>query len=314
MKSLLMRMGLVVILALPGALALAQDDQPVLGAVNSIVPNVYIRGINDDVRQVFDRSNLETGEFLYTDETGVALVTWFYDGTESVVSPNTRLTVNEFSGTSEGPFVIDLDLEVGHIVSGLGSTAAASDGAWTLATPEFTVRLLSGQLEATVDDDGVSLVVVTEGEAEVTAGEGDPVTVGANEYFSSAGGAVTTLAGDGITPTLSGACTATANTNLVVRMFPSENSQRLDGVPEGQVMWVRAGTEGNLWLQIYFQTDPLQADLHNFGWVYGPATTLDESACAQIPRAVLIGRLYGGPGVDNADDLVETAPIEEEEE
>lgn len=315
MKTVLWRLVLILLIALPGAQALAQDDdqEPVQGAVEIIHIDLFVTEADGTERPVLDQTSLETGETLRTDEQGVALITWFYDGTESVLNPNSSLTVNEFTGTKDDPFVLELTLDQGHMVSGLGDYAAdIGGGDWVLNTPAYAIKLLRGQIEVSVAEDGASMLYVTEGRAEVMVGDADPITVDEGQYYD--GAMVGAISEDGITPALSGVCTAVANTNLVVRMFPSENSQRLDGVTEGQELWVRAGTEGALWLQIYFETDPFQEDLHNFGWVYGPATTLDEAACDAIPRAAIVGRLYGGPGVENAEELEETDPIEKEDE
>lgn len=312
MRTLSMRTGLicfvvVVMLAVMSAGALAQDDDaPVLGAVNVIEPNVFVTETDGEERPVFDLTSLESGEALRTDETGVALVTWFYDGTEVVLGANAQLTINSFSGESDTEFEIDLTLDAGHLAGGIGSVASASGGTWKLSTPAFMIQVISGQFEVMVNEDGTAWLVVTKGSVELAQADDDWVTVEANHYF--AGDGVQALSDDGVTPNVSmdGICTASASTNLVVRMFPSENSQRLDGVPEGQTLWVRAGTQGKLWLQVYFETDPVQDDLHNYGWVYGPATVMDEAACDGLPRVALVGRMYGGPGVDNADSLTPT--------
>jgi hypothetical protein len=78
---------------------------------------------------------------------------------------------------------------------------------------------------------------------------------------------------------------------------------------------VRASTEGNLWLQVYYETQPDDEEGHNYGWIYGPAVTLDDENCGVLLRAPLAGMLYGGMGVDEPlGEEGESEPLEEEGE
>jgi len=242
------------------------------------------------------------GDTLRTDENGTALITWFYDGTESVLGPNSSLTLNDFSGEAKGAYVVNLTLHSGHLISGLGGIASdlSTGGNWTLSTPAFNVKLLRGQFAATVADSGAATLAVTDGRVEVTIGSGQPFPVDANQYLLSTDGAVKMLSDDGVTPNLTGVCTATADSDINVRLAPNQDSRRLGGVKTDQVFWVESSTEGNLWLQVYFQTAPEDEESRNYGWVYGPAVTLDESACAGLTRAPLDARIFGGPGIENA--------------
>lgn len=319
MRMTIYRLSGVLALAavlLAGTPILAQDGEParsLSGAVNIIAPDIYMMetGAAEEIR-IIAPTGIEPGEILRTDEFGVALITWFFNGTETVLGAGSELVLNEFSGTSPADFVLDMELHRGHLVGGLGEMdELEASRTWVLHTPAYDVRVLRGQFEIDLDNNGEPLLVVTEGRVEVTVGDGDLVTVDENHYLRGAAGQPAALSDDGVTPNLSGVCTATADTNLNVRQAASEESRRLGGVAEGQVLWVRAATEGNLWFQVYFQTDPNDVTAHNFGWIYGPAATLDEAACEQILRAPLDAQLYGGPGIHLGRGAEgETAPPE----
>ncbi|MBI5957442.1 MAG: FecR domain-containing protein [Chloroflexi bacterium] len=301
----------VVLAALGASSVLAQDTppQPVYGAINIIVPELYSTPSDGVETRLIERSIMESGETLRTDEEGVALLTWFYEGSESVLGQNSSLTLNELSGTAETAFVLDLTLNAGHLVSGLGYVAAANeDNSFVVNTPAYAVKLLRGQFELTVAEDGTTSLVVTEGRVEVTVGDAEAVAVDEGQYLVGAAGEAQTLSTDGATPNLTGACTATVPTNLVVRFAPNQDSRSLGGVLTGQVLWVRAATEGNLWLQVYFQTAEDDEEGHNYGWVYGPAVDLNPDTCGTILRAPLDSMLFGGAGVDEAG-TVESDPI-----
>jgi hypothetical protein len=282
-----------------------------LGAINIIVPEVYATRAGEAESRLIEESVMQPGETLRTDEAGVALITWFYDGTETLLGQNTSLTLNNFSGEAQGEFAVELSLDSGHVVSGLGVVAANStQGTWTLKTPAFTVKLLRGQFDVTVADDGTTTLIVTEGRVEVLAGDAEAFAVDANQFLVGAPGTAQNVSEDGVAPSasLSGLCTATAPTNLNVRLSPNQDSRKLGGVQTGQVFWVRASTEGNLWLQVYFQTPADDEEAHNYGWVYGPAVDLNPDTCGTILRAALDAHLYGGAGVDHPGET-ESDPI-----
>jgi hypothetical protein len=294
------RLSLALVLTLAGLpAALAQDDDDTLGAVNITTPEIYVlsEGASEETR-VFAPIPFEAGEILRTDATGNALITWFYDGTETALGPNSTLKLNEFTGSSFNEFVINLELQQGHVVAALGDIASTSENAvWTLDTPAFQIHPLSGQFEAIVDEDGATTLIVIRGQVEYRIDE-DQIRVVEEGQYITAGpentpGDPEDLSADGTTIDLDGLCTATARTNLNVRQAPNEDSRRLGGAKIGQVFWVRGGTEGNLWLQIYYRIDD-----YDFGWVYGPALTLDETTCADLIRPSLNARLFGGLGMN----------------
>lgn len=318
MKSFVLRLLVVMsmlIVGLTGSTALAQDDEPVdpvLGAVNIIDPDLYVMPEGGEEVRLIEASVFDPGETLRTDEGGVALITWFYDGTESALGTNSSVSLNEFSGEAAGDYMIDLTLNQGHLVSGLGGVAAdiSENGEMVVEAPDFTVRPLRGQFELIVNETGETTLIVTEGRVEVLVGDDVAVTVDENHYLVGAPGEPQVLTEDGVTPNMGGVCTAETPTNLNVRLAPTEESRRLGGLEAGQIVWVRSATEGRLWLQIYYETAEDDEEGRNYGWIYGPAVTLDEANCVDLLHAPLAGVLYGGPGVDEPlGEEAESDPI-----
>jgi hypothetical protein len=306
----------IVLTALFGTAVMAQDEPPpVLGAVNIVVPELHMTLTDGSETRLIAPSVFDPGEILTADANGVGVITWFYDGTETVVGQNSTLKLNNFSGAADGDFVVDLELSAGHVVAGLGYLAGVSEnGSWTLKTPAFTIKLLSGEIDVMVAGDGTTTLVVTEGRAEALVEGGDTFTVDENQFLvggpSAAPGGPQALSSDGMTVNLSGVCTVSPTANLNVRLAPGEDSRRLGGAKSGQALWVRSSTEGNLWLQVYYHTAPDDEEGHNFGWIYGPAGALDAANCGAILRAPLDAVLYGGQGVDQPTGTEgETEPI-----
>ncbi len=320
MKSRLLLSSLLVVVLMIGFVgsSMAQDDPPpgpVMGAINIIVADMYITPSDggEEVRLI-EASIFNPGETLRTDENGVALLTWFYDGTESALGNDSRLTLNSFSGDASGAFVIDAELHEGSLAGAVGAVAAdvSEGGEWVIKTPAFTVRPLRGQFELLVSPEGATRLIVTEGRVEVLVGDAAPFPVDENQYLVGAPGVAEVLTTDGVAPNeaLSDICVATTPVNLNVRLAPNEDSRRLGFVEASQSMWVRAETEGGLWYQVFFTTAEDDEEAHNYGWVYGPAVEL-SGACDDLVRAALDGRMYGGFGVDEALGVTgESDPIE----
>lgn len=291
----------IIMMGIVGSVVLAQDDEPVdpvHGAVNIIIPELAMMevGASSEI-SVRSATVLDVGETLRTDLTGVALITWFYDGTESVLGPGSKLTLNDLSGDQASAFVLDMSLEAGHLVSGVGYRVQDNpDGEWVVRTPKFDFSPARGQFDLMVDEDGTTRLIVTFGYVEILTG-GDPVKVEANSFVVD-GGSPQTLSDDGFLPNFESFCSATANTNLNLRLGPNEATRRLDSVDQGQQFWVRSSTEGNVWVQVFYQTDPLDEEGRNYAWVFGPAITIDEASCGTILRAPLASVLFGGLGID----------------
>jgi hypothetical protein len=317
MKAMFLRLGLVVcvmLMGLVGTTALAQDETPpapVLGAVNIIVPDLWVTPAEGgDEALLNEASSLDPGESLRSDETGVALITWFYDGTESALGPDSSLKLNAFSGEAREAFVLDAELTNGHLVTGVGNAVAegVGGGQMTITTPR-SGSPAARRVRAVGNGRGRNNLDRDSGQVEVQVGDADPVAV--EEINSwSARPAQHQRSATTVLRLISAACAPLLPDEPQRPSGSSEESRRLGGIETGQVFWVRSATEGNLWLQVYFQTEPEDEEGRNFGWIYGPAVDLDPDACATLIRSALDGRLFGGLGVDQGlGDEAETEPL-----
>ncbi len=309
MRQTLIRLSLVLatgVLAIAVPRARAQEDTPapaLLAAVNIIVPELYRTSAGEDEpARIPAPTVLAEGDRLITDTSGVALITWINNGTETVVGNDTTITVTRLEGIDNTDASIEIDLTTGHLVAGMPGSGGAV--AWQLTTPALTVTLLDGRFDITVDRDGSTLIIVTAGQVQVRGASGEDVTLSANQYLHARPDGIDEpqqISQDGISVSMEGVCTATAATNVNVRIAPSEESRRLGGVKAGEVLWVRAATEGDLWLNIYYT--PGETGIRSaFGWIYGPAALLDEDDCDSVLRPPLDAVLFDGPGIIQASN------------
>lgn len=294
------------LIALDGAVApRAQAQEPGVnrGTINIIRPEIFLAQAGEAESRIGMPAMFAPGERLRTDSTGVALITWLQDGTETVAGPGTRLALGRFDGDRERGFDVMLELSEGQIRMGIGDLGAAGS-AWRVLTPAFEVALAQGRFELRADENGETTLIVTEGSAEIAWADGALLRVAANEFVTAQPGApaeAQRLSLDGVEVALRGVCIGEARANVNVRLAPSENSRRLGGLIEGQRFWVRAATDGRLWLQIYYRTAEDDTEAHSYGWVYGPIATLDEAQCADLVRAPLDAQIFGGPGIGGGD-------------
>jgi len=288
--------------AAPRAQAQEPDAGSGVGAINIIQPEIYLTPSNGEEGRIGMPTTIAPGERLRTNRTGVALITWLRDGTETVLGPGTEIALERFAGDREAGFDVALTHTAGQLSLGIGDLGAAGGASvWRIATPAFEARLMQGRFELRVGADGQTTLAVIEGSADITRPGGEALRVSPHEFVTARPGEVPNeaqpLSPDGVEVVLTGVCTGEARANVNVRLAPSESSRRLGGLVEGQRFWVRAATEGRLWLQIYYRTSEDDREAHNFGWVYGPIATLDEALCADLMRAPLDAQIFGGPGI-----------------
>src|SRR5690554_3351448 len=97
--SVLAAFGVLLIAPLP---ARAQEDTPapaLLAAVNIIVPELYRTPAGEDnPTRVPAPTVLAEGDRLLTDASGVVLITWINNGTETILDSDTMLTVTRLAG------------------------------------------------------------------------------------------------------------------------------------------------------------------------------------------------------------------------
>jgi len=306
MNRNLLRLGLALIalaaIVAPRAQAQDTDSPPTGGAINIIRPEIYLTEAGEAERRIGMPGRIEPGDSLRTGETGVALITWLPDATESVLGPDTQITLERFEGSEESGFDVALNQSSGELRMGIGPVGAANNtSTWRVMTPAFVARLFQGRFEVRVSDGGKSTLIVTEGTAEIDRSGDAPLLVAAHEFVTARPeeppAQAERLSLDGVEVALTDVCTGVARANVNVRLAPSESSRRLGGLTEGQRFWVRAATEGRLWLQIYFRTADDDREAHDYGWVYGPIAELDEANCGALTAAPLDARIFGGPGV-----------------
>ena len=109
------------------------------------------------------------GDTIRTDDTGSARVTFFADGTDVTLDPNTEYRIVEFQG-DEDDFQLTVEVLVGQTTHRLNRILGANSS-YDVETPGMTLAAQGTIFAIRVEDDGRSGMLVSEG--VVDAGTGD---------------------------------------------------------------------------------------------------------------------------------------------
>jgi len=110
------------------------------------------------------------GDIVRTNETGEARITFFADGTDTVIMPNSEYRILAFEETGEAEFVLSVEVIVGQTVQRLNRVLGANS-TYDVQTPGMTLAARGTEFDIRVEDNGRSAMLVTEG--MVNAGSDD---------------------------------------------------------------------------------------------------------------------------------------------
>lgn len=244
--------------------------------------------------EIWVKINSETlinvGDAIRTDETGEARITFFEDGTSTIVTPNSQLRIQEFSGTSDR---FDLSLEVlGGIVRQQVNNLLETDSNYEVITPGMSLTVRGTNFDVRVEDSGRSALVAFEGQvaaeneasaADVAAGFG--VRSETDQPLSDVVPATSFEALDAALDGCPGAVDTEGDVRLYVRVSPSTEATAVGSVDPGEIVLLAGATADEQWYRIPFRG--------GFGWISAVlmTVTVDET-CPGI-------RLYDDPPVED---------------
>ncbi len=219
------------------------------------------------------------GDTIRTDATGQARVTFFEDGTETDVLPNSELIIGAFSG-SETQFTISVEVVIGQTIQRLNRLLDASSR-YDVLTPGMSLGARGTQFAVRVEPNGRSAMLVTEGDVQAAKDDDEAASVplgfgiraARNDDLSDVVRAMTfeelDAALDGCTVIL----TTPDDTSLNVRQAPGIEFPRVGTVAAADVTTIIGETETSGWYRIEFRG--------GFGWIL--SSTLDiQTPCAGV--------------------------------
>lgn len=218
------------------------------------------------------------GDIIETDATGRARITFFADGTETDLEPDTRYQINTFNG-DDTQFELSVEVLIGQTTQRLGRILNANSS-YNVDTPGMTLAARGTTFAVRVENSGRSAMLVSEGTVIAEEG-GDTATVplgfgirAENDEGLSDVVAATTF--EELDAALDG-CTIRVQTlddvSLNVRLSPNTDSERIGTVGAADITRAFGTIEGGKWYRVAFRG--------GYGWVLS-STGAVETGCAGL--------------------------------
>lgn len=228
------------------------------------------------------------GDRIRTDATGRARITFFADGTETELLPNTEYHIQTFSGSSE-QFTITAEVLIGQTLQRL-SRILDSNSSYNILTPGMGLVARGTEFAVRVESNGRSAMLVSEGlvganaagvddgapasEAEVAPGFG--VRAATDEALSDVVRAQTFAELDAALDGCTAAVTTPDDVSLNVRAAPSADADLLGYLSATAITTVFGQLPESGWYRIAFADSPT-----GYGWILS-STAEVSSTCAGL--------------------------------
>jgi len=218
------------------------------------------------------------GDIIRTDETGEARITFFADGTDVTLEPESEYRIIEFEGDEED-FNLTVEVIAGQATHRLNRTLGANSS-YDVETPGMTLAAQGTVFAIRVEDNGRSGMLVFEGLVDAGADEDSDEVPAEFGIRSEVGNDLSDVVRASTFAQLDAAldgCPVTVTTlddvSINVRSAPSRDAEQIGLISASEInTFVGVNTDGN-WYRIEFEDD--------FGWILSSSATL-ESGCAGL--------------------------------
>lgn len=218
------------------------------------------------------------GDTIRTDDTGSARITFFADGTDTEILPNSTYRIQQFEGDSDS-FTLSVEVIIGQTVQRLGRLLNAED-TYEVNTPGMALAARGTVFNIRVERSGRSAMLVSEGmvnaDAEETSAAVDTgfgVRSAVNEPLSDVVRAETFEQLDAALDGCEASVSTSDDVRLNVRLGPSLDFPRVGTVDPAEITRFFGISEAGDWYRISFRD--------NFGWILSSANTVSD-ACAGL--------------------------------
>lgn len=228
------------------------------------------------------------GDRIRTDATGRARITFFSDGTDTELLPNTEYRIQAFNGTAE-TFTITVEVVIGQTLQRL-SRILDSNSSYNILTPGMGLVARGTQFAIRVEDAGRSAMLVSEGQVEAST-SGLSNRPPASEARVDPGFGVRAAVGEALSDVVRArtfeeldaaldGCTATVTTpddvSLNVRAAPSLEGELLGYLSAATVTRLYGRVADSNWYRVIFADSPT-----GYGWILS-STAEVEDGCAGL--------------------------------
>lgn len=237
--------------------AAAQENQ-LVASLEVLTSGVEVRRVNTlEWVPVRVETLIGQGDSVRTDSTGTVLVTFFADGAEVRLTPNTELTIRTFTGNSEN-FSLSVEILAG-ITHQQFQRLLNSGSSYQVVTPGAVMTVRGTTFDIRVEESGRSSALTEEGlvattaqgrEAEVPAGFGIRVEPGSP--LSEVVPATTFDELDSALDGCPGEVTTEGDVRLNVRLGPGIDYERIGSIDPSEIAVLMGVTQDNAWYRFQF--------------------------------------------------------------
>lgn len=228
-------------------------------------------------------SLIGVGDTIKTDATGTGRITFFANGVETDVLPNSEFRIDVFNG-SEDRYTLSVSVLVGQTVQRV-TKLLDSGSSYTINSTGLEMAVRGTVFDVRVENTGRSATIVRDGAVTTT----NPGTTGSHSEASvPAGFGVRAEAGKGLSDVVPATnfaeldssldgCMGVISTlydfRLNVRLGPSLQFARIGSLDTDIRIKLLGTTEAGEWFRIDFKG--------SYGWIYAPAVVI-EPGCIKL--------------------------------
>lgn len=219
------------------------------------------------------------GDIIRTDDEGLARVTFFADGTDTEILPNSEYRIDEFNVIDENTFTFSASVLFGQTRQRLGRILSPNS-TYDVSTPSMTLSARGTEFDIRVEASGRAAMLVTSGAVEAAT---DEALADVEREFGVRADEETGLSDvvrastfEELDAALDGCVTSVVgfdDTRINVRVGPSRDLPRVGTVSADEIERFFGTVTSQEWYRIEFRG--------GFGWVLASGTTISED-CALL--------------------------------
>lgn len=290
MKSkIISTMALISVLLLTSMLVSAQNE--LAATLEVLNPGVEVQRFNtSNPIAVQVEAIVGVGDIIRTNETGQARITFFADGTDATLEPNTEYRIVKFEGNDED-FQLTVEALAGQTTHRLNRALGASSS-YDVQTPSMTLAARGTVFTIRVEENGRAAMLVREGTVDAKAADNNADVPPDFGIRASVAGPLSDVVRATNFAELDAAldgCDVTVTTpddvRLNVRIGPAVAQPRVGTIAADEISTFLGISESGSWYRIAFRG--------GFGWILSSSRDINAD-CAGL-------RVFADTQVENVE-------------
>ncbi|MCL4256300.1 MAG: SH3 domain-containing protein, partial [Anaerolineae bacterium] len=302
MKYIILVIALSLSVWMGGAVSHAQETTELAATLEVLEEGVEVLRVNTaNWLPIRLEAIVGVGDMIRTNDTGRARITFFEDGTDTELLPNTTYQINRFEAVADG-FTLEAEVVLGQTLQRLGRLLDANSN-YTIRTPGMTLVARGTVFRIRVEQSERSAMLVDEGLVDAgnesqnaDVGVGFGIRAQADSPLSDVVRATTFEQLDSALDGCPATITTPDDVTINIRTAPNRDADIIGGVFADTITTLYGRTESTKWYRIMLDD--------GFGWILSSSAQI--GACAGL--RVFADDFAGENGVDTPPS--DTPPAE----